>query len=56
LLDAKVDRLHDEIKNDLNNLLKAFTGESVLGSYAVAQVEKRLASIEKRLRTLEARP
>ena len=36
-----------------DELTRLFAGESVLGRYAAADVEKRLASVEKRLTALE---
>ena len=38
-----------------DELTRLFAGESVLGRYAAAEVEKRLASVEKRLSALERR-
>jgi hypothetical protein len=38
-----------------DELTRLFAGESVLGRYAAADVEKRLSSVEKRLSTLEQR-
>ena len=38
-----------------DDLTRLFAGEGVLGRYAAAEVEKRLASVEKRLSALERR-
>jgi polyhydroxyalkanoate synthesis regulator phasin len=43
----------DRIDKRLDNIRQAITGESVLGRYAAAEVEERLAAIEKRLSDLE---
>lgn len=40
---------------NFSELTRLFAGESVLGRYAAAEVEERLAAIEKRLSTLERR-
>jgi polyhydroxyalkanoate synthesis regulator phasin len=39
----------------IDNLRNAMTGESVLGRYAVAEVEERLEALEKRLDRIEKR-
>jgi uncharacterized coiled-coil DUF342 family protein len=39
----------------IDNLRNAMTGESVLGRYAVAEVEERLEAIEQRLDRIEKR-
>ncbi len=38
-----------------DELARLFAGESVLGRYAAADVEKRLSALEKRLSVLERR-
>ena len=55
LLDKKVDRNHEELKQRIENLRQAAFGESVLGRYAAAEVEERLSVIEGRLSALEQR-
>lgn len=37
----------------LDNIWQALNGESILGRYAVAEVDERLEAIEKRLAALE---
>jgi hypothetical protein len=54
-LDLKVDKNHAELTERIENLRQAAFGESVLGRYAAAEVEDRLAAIEKRLSVLEKR-
>ena len=55
LLDKKVNRNHEELKQRIENLRQAAFGESVLGRYAAAEVEERLSVIEGRLSALEQR-
>ena len=43
------------LEERLDSLGQAVIGESVLGRYAVAEVEERLEALEKRLSTLEKR-
>jgi len=43
----------DRLEGRLDNVRQATIGESVLGRYAVAEVEERLDAIEKRLAALE---
>jgi hypothetical protein len=38
-----------------DEITRLFAGESVLGRYAAADVEKRLASLEKRIAAVERR-
>lgn len=52
-LDRKIDHVHDDLGQKIKNLQQAMIGESVLGRYAVAEVEERLDAIEKRLGVLE---
>jgi len=52
-MSTKMDRNHDELKERIEKLRQAAFGESVLGRYAVAEVEERLSDIEKRLTALE---
>ena len=54
-LGKKIDRNHEELKERIENLRQATFGESVLGRYAVAEVEERLSTIESRLSALEER-
>ena len=48
-MDGRFDRLEKRV----DNIRQAMLGESVLGRYAVAEVEERLERIEKRLEALE---
>ncbi|MGL5116882.1 MAG: hypothetical protein ACRC7G_11530 [Beijerinckiaceae bacterium] len=43
------------VNKRIDNLRNAINGESVLGRYAVAEVEERLEAIEKRLDGIEKR-
>jgi hypothetical protein len=48
-LEKKVDRNHEEIKEHLEALSKAFAGESILGRYATAEFERRLTAVERQV-------
>lgn len=48
-----VDARFGKIEARLGNIWQALNGESILGRYAVADVDDRLAAIEKRLTALE---
>jgi chaperonin cofactor prefoldin len=48
-----VDERLDRVEKRIDSVKQAAFGESVLGRYAVAEVEDRLEKMEKRLRTLE---
>jgi polyhydroxyalkanoate synthesis regulator phasin len=50
-----VERAIREANKRIDNLRNAMTGESVLGRYAVAEVDERLDAIEKRLERIEKR-
>jgi hypothetical protein len=52
-LEKKIDRNHEEIKEHLEALRKAFAGESILGRYATAEFEHRLTAAERRISDLE---
>jgi chaperonin cofactor prefoldin len=54
-LSDKVDRIRDDLKNRVDDLTRVFAGESVLGRYAAADVDKRLEALEKRISVLEKR-
>lgn len=54
-VETKVDLNHAEVTERLDRLRQAISGESVLGRYAAAEVEERLAAIEQRLSLLEGR-
>jgi hypothetical protein len=41
------------VRSRIDNIWRALNGESILGRYAVADVDERLAAIEKRLSDLE---
>lgn len=43
----------DAVRKRTDNIVQALNGESILGRYAVAEVDDRLAAIEKRLSALE---
>jgi hypothetical protein len=45
----------ERLEGRFDNLREAVNGESILGRYAVAEVETRLEAIEKRLNALEKR-
>jgi hypothetical protein len=51
-LDSKTDRNHEELQKRIDSLRQAMLGESVLGRYATAEFEERLA-LEHRVSTLE---
>jgi hypothetical protein len=55
VLDNKVDRNYDELREQIDSLRQFMLGESVLGRYATAKYEERLAVIEHRLAELEKR-
>jgi uncharacterized small protein (DUF1192 family) len=52
-LDNKIDRNHEELQKRIDSLRQAMLGESVLGRYATAEFEERLAALEHRVSTLE---
>lgn len=52
-LDMKVDGISDEIRSSIDNLRDFMAGESVLGRYAAADVDKRIQALEKRITKLE---
>ncbi|CAL8977027.1 hypothetical protein RHODGE_RHODGE_00365 [Rhodoplanes serenus] len=54
-LDSKVDHNHADLTERLDRQRQAVVGEGVLGRYAAAEVEDRLAQIERRLSALERR-
>jgi hypothetical protein len=64
-MEARFDRVdaklveHDQkfvaIEKKIESVKQAAFGESVLGRYAAAEVEERLAAIERRLEALETR-
>jgi hypothetical protein len=41
------------LRSRMDNIWQALNGESILGRYAVAEVDERLEKIEKRLSALE---
>jgi len=49
----KLSRNHDDLKKRMDNVWQALNGVSILGRYAVADVDDRLAAIEKRLDAIE---
>ena len=54
-LSKQVDNGFDEVKKRMDSLHKAINAESILGRYAVADVEERLISLENRMAKLEKR-
>jgi polyhydroxyalkanoate synthesis regulator phasin len=52
-LDAKVDGMYAGLSAQIESLREVISGESVLGRYAAADVDRRLESLEKRVSTLE---
>ena len=52
-VDRKLCRNHDDLKKRMDNVWQALNGVSILGRYAVADVDDRLAAIEKRLDAIE---
>jgi len=47
------DKNFDGVRKRMDNIWQALNGESILGRYAVAEVDERLAAIEKRVSDLE---
>jgi hypothetical protein len=41
------------LRSRMDNIWQALNGESILGRYAVAEVDERIEAIEKRLAALE---
>jgi hypothetical protein len=52
---TKTDRSFAQIQERLNGMQQAMLGESVLGRYATAEFEERLAALEHRISVLERR-
>lgn len=52
-VDAKVDSSYAGLSAQIESLREVISGESVLGRYAAADVDRRLESLEKRVSTLE---
>jgi chaperonin cofactor prefoldin len=52
---ATIAKRMEKLEGRFDNLREAVNGESILGRYAVAEVETRLEAIEKRLTALETR-
>jgi polyhydroxyalkanoate synthesis regulator phasin len=48
-----VDGRFGRLESRLDNIWQALNGESILGRYAVAEVDERIEAIEKRLTALE---
>jgi hypothetical protein len=53
-LENKVDGGFARVDKRMDTLQQAMNGESLLGRYAAAEVEERLASIETRLTAVES--
>jgi uncharacterized small protein (DUF1192 family) len=54
LLDSKIDRNQEELQKRIDSLRQAMLGESVLGRYATAEFDERLAALEQRVSALES--
>lgn len=54
-LDVKIDRNHQDLTNRFDSIRQAMLGESVLGRYATAEFDERLAALEERVSVLERR-
>ena len=54
-LEAKLDRAHSELVTHIDSIHQFTLGESILGGYATAKFERRIAVIEERLTALEER-
>jgi polyhydroxyalkanoate synthesis regulator phasin len=54
-VDNKVDALDQKLTDRIDNLARMVVGESVLGRFAVADVDKRLEALETRVSALEER-
>jgi polyhydroxyalkanoate synthesis regulator phasin len=54
-LETKVDRNHEDLKGRIDSVRQAMLGESVLGRYAAAEFEERMAALEGRVAALERR-
>jgi polyhydroxyalkanoate synthesis regulator phasin len=54
-MDEKNDKRFGAVESRLDNIRHALNGESILGRYAVAEVDERLAALEKRVKALEGR-
>jgi uncharacterized protein Yka (UPF0111/DUF47 family) len=52
---SKTDRSFAQVQERFNSLQQAMLGESVLGRYATAEFEERLAALEQRISVLERR-
>lgn len=52
-LENKVDNGFERLTKRIDSLQQAMNGESILGRYAAAEVEDRLATIETRLTAIE---
>jgi hypothetical protein len=52
---SETEKSFQRIEERLSSVAQAVVGEGVLGRYAAAEVEERLAAIEKRLSALERR-
>jgi hypothetical protein len=53
-LENKVDGGFARVDKRMDTLQQAMNGESLLGRYAVAELDERLASIETRLTAIES--
>jgi len=53
MLDKKIDRNHEEVKERIEIVRQGAFGESVLGRYATAGIDQRIAAAEKRISDLE---
>ena len=53
--DAKIDRVHSDLKNRIEDLARLIAGESIIGRYAAAGVDERIQALEDRMSALEGR-
>ena len=53
-MDNKIDRNHEKLQQRVDSIRQAMLGESVLGRYATAEFEERLAALEHRAAVLES--
>lgn len=54
-LEVKIDQNHQDLTGRMDSIRQAMLGESVLGRYATAEFDERLAALEERVSVLERR-
>ena len=52
-MNTRMDQQYRELEKRINNLQRAFLGESVLGQYASLAFDTRISELEKWVRALE---